>query len=244
MRSKRYHFNDDDDAKNATVKLASILFDQYSLHGTRDDLSANDIMTIIAACLQHSAELTASRRTFNDPLLAEAIRVLVPVIHDSPARPLIDFLTLLSQKKEALPNTSELNVYSPLSQLSSSILSTLSITTIITPTSNNHMKDITLALKAMARLDWYSTRCITSMIDALMTTRLTSSSMEYVGDLGVKRLASTPEEEALQSLSAADWIKAFQVHLAPAIEGPPHIKRELVHDADIKKFIEDNASFS
>ncbi|KAF4701532.1 hypothetical protein FOZ62_029585, partial [Perkinsus olseni] len=76
MRSKRYHFNDDDDANNATVKLASILFDQYSLHGTRDDLSANDIMTIIAACLQHSAELTASRRTFNDPLLAEAIRIL------------------------------------------------------------------------------------------------------------------------------------------------------------------------
>ncbi|KAF4699398.1 hypothetical protein FOZ62_004102 [Perkinsus olseni] len=364
MRSKRYHFNGgDDDANNATVKLASILFDQYSLHGTRDDLSANDIMTIIAACLRHSAaELTASRRTFNDPLLAEAIRVLVPVIHDSPSRPLIDFLTLLSQKKEALPNTSQLNIYSPLSQLSSSILSTLSTT--ITPTSNNnHMKDITLALKAMARLDWYSTRCITSMVDALMTTRLTSSSMEYVGDLmqslrvlrvhdtpllqrvvtwykwmlrqsygdttttttnsssssrarpyppeirahlaafalpiaelgytssslidivegalllqeegnshpsdpkllisflyilsrqgqeaftrasfiqGVKRLASTPEE-ALQSLSAADWIKAFQVHLAPAIEGPPHIKRELVHDADIKKFIEDNASFS
>ncbi|KAF4726043.1 hypothetical protein FOZ62_026176 [Perkinsus olseni] len=354
MRSKRYHFNDDD-ANNATVRLASILFDQYSLHGTRDDLSANDIMTIIAACLQHSAELTASRRTFNDPLLAEAIRVLVPVIHDSAPRPLIDFLTLLSQKKEALPNTSQLNIYSPLSQLSSSILATLS--TAITPTSNNnHMKDITVALKAMARLDWYSTQCITSMIDALMTTRLTSSSMEYVGDLmqslrvlrvhdtpllrrlvtwykwmlrqsygdtttnssrarpyppevrahlasfalpiaelgytssslidivegalqeeegnshpsdpkllisflyilsrqgqeaftrasfiqGVKRLASTPEE-ALQSLSAADWIKAFQVHLAPAIEGPPHIKRELVQDADIKKFIEDNASFS
>ncbi|KAF4725219.1 hypothetical protein FOZ63_029749, partial [Perkinsus olseni] len=152
MRSKRYHFNDDDDANNATVKLASILFDQYSLHGTRDDLSANDIMTIIAACLQHSAELTASRRTFNDPLLAEAIR------------------------------------------LSSSILSTLS--TAITPTSNNNMKDITVALKAMARLDWYSTQCITSMIDALITTRLTSSSMEYVGDLmqslRVLRVHDTP----------------------------------------------------
>ncbi|KAF4687948.1 hypothetical protein FOZ60_003297 [Perkinsus olseni] len=223
-----------------------------------------------------------------------------------PPRPLIDFLTLLSQKKEALPNTSQLNIYSPLSQLSSSILSTLS--TAITPTSNNNMKDITVALKAMARLDWYSTQCITSMIDALITTRLTSSSMEYVGDLmqslRVLRVHDTPllrrlvtwykwmlrqsygdttttnsssrarpyppevrahlasfalpiaelgytssslidiVEGALQEEEGNSHPSDPKVHLAPAIEGPPHIKRELVHDADIKKFIEDNASFS
>ncbi|EER01674.1 hypothetical protein Pmar_PMAR018712, partial [Perkinsus marinus ATCC 50983] len=313
---------------------------------TRNDLRPDDIITIIEASLQNSNEVSR-KWTFQDPILAEAIRVLVPVIHDADSKVLIQFITTLSHNKDVLPNLSQLNRYSPIAQLSSSILSTLSTTS---PTLS--VRDMTQALKAMARLDWYSTRCITAITDAIINARLTSTSMDHIGDLaqslrvmrvhdspllrklvtwykwmlkasygpppyppevrahlasfampiadlgytsthfidiieaalieqqhdddddghtanpkllisflyilsrqgqevfsrpsyiaGVRRLVSTPEEE-LQGLSAADWIKAFQVHLGPAIEGLPYIKKELVYDAGVKKFIEDNASFS
>ncbi|KAF4703696.1 hypothetical protein FOZ62_014562, partial [Perkinsus olseni] len=44
-------------------------------------------------------------------------------------------------------------------------------------------------------------------------------------------------------MTTNDWIRAFQIHLCAAVEGPPAVRKYLTQNADVKAFFADNTSF-
>ncbi|KAF4663936.1 hypothetical protein FOZ61_001266 [Perkinsus olseni] len=85
-------------------------------------------------------------------------------------------------------------------------------------------------LNVLSRQRHFPPKFITAVEELINITSTTTSS-------------SSTTYNSINDMTTNDWIRAFQIHLCAAVEGPPAVRKYLTQNADVKAFFADNTSF-